>query len=194
MDIWQLELEPVYRRTAPYAQKFFTQGRQFAVETALPQAQYAGSAAWTFWVRQIWPKLAVLYGENVEPQLMRITERLGRYRDEKQLEADVKSVESSSTLEAKSSSIASSVSSAYLRAGATVSCRLTHGVTVKMKQVPFRKRSSSTKRQLGLIHVRNRETRCDTASSLEVMVVHGFAGTRCTGTSFCGLSDSARTS
>lgn len=112
MDIWQLELEPVYRRTAPYAQKFFTQGRQFAVETALPQAQYAGSAAWTFWVRQIWPKLAVLYGENVEPQLMRITERLGRYRDEKQLEADVKSVESSSTLEAKSSSIASSVSSA----------------------------------------------------------------------------------
>lgn len=110
-DIWELEVQPVYKRTAPYAQKFFTQGREFAVTTALPQAQYAGNAAWSFWVRQIWPKLRVLYGENVEPQLMRITERLGRYRDEKKLEADVKSVETSIQATTATSSIAATVSS-----------------------------------------------------------------------------------
>ena len=118
-DIWELEVQPVYRKTAPYTQKLFTQGRQFAVDTALPQAQYAGNAAWSFWVRQIWPKMRVLYGENVEPQLMRITERLGRYRDEKKLEADVKSMETSSSIAVASSTAsvsASSVSSAVSEA------------------------------------------------------------------------------
>jgi hypothetical protein len=110
-DIWELELQPVYRKTAPYTQKLFTQGRQFAVDTALPQAQYASSAAWSFWVRQIWPKIRVLYGENVEPQLMRITERLGRYRDEKKVEAEVKSMEKSSSIVDASSTAVSSASS-----------------------------------------------------------------------------------
>jgi hypothetical protein len=110
-DIWELELQPVYRRTAPYTQKLFTQGRQFAVDTALPQAQYASSAAWSFWIRQIWPKIRVLYGENVEPQLMRITERLGRYRDEKKVEAEVKSMEKSSSIVDASSTAVSSASS-----------------------------------------------------------------------------------
>jgi len=109
-DIWQLEIEPVYRSTAPYAQKFYTQGRQFAVQTALPQAQYASSAAWSFWVRQIWPKVRVLYGENVEPQLMRITERLGTYKDGKKLQAEVKSMEASSSLAEASSSVTSATS------------------------------------------------------------------------------------
>lgn len=110
-DIWTLEVEPVYRRTAPYAQKFLTQGRQFAIQTALPHAQYAGSAAWSLWARQVWPRMRILYGENVEPQLMRITERLGRYKDGKKLEAGIKSMEVSSSLAEASVSVASVASS-----------------------------------------------------------------------------------
>ena len=90
-DIWELELQPVYRKTAPFAQRFATQGRDFAVKTALPQARYAAAAVWEAWVRTVWPRLRVLYGENVEPQLTKIQERLGRYREGKQLEAEVKS-------------------------------------------------------------------------------------------------------
>ncbi|KAF2860388.1 hypothetical protein K470DRAFT_276973 [Piedraia hortae CBS 480.64] len=101
-DMWELELEPAYRRTAPYVQKLLTHGQRFAVDTALPQAQYAASAAWSLWVRQVWPKLHVLYGQNVEPQLARISERLGRYRDGKEIEAEVKSSLSSSSRAAKS--------------------------------------------------------------------------------------------
>lgn len=114
-DIWELEIQPVYRKTTPYAQKIYTQGQDFAVNIALPHAQYASNTAWAFWARQVWPKIRVLYGENVEPQLHRITERLGRYKDGKKLEADIKSMESESKAAETSStveSIASSVSSA----------------------------------------------------------------------------------
>ncbi|KAI7012858.1 hypothetical protein KC362_g16181 [Hortaea werneckii] len=109
-DIWVLELQPVYRHTMPYAQKFYTQGQTFVVNTAWPQAQYAGSAAWSMWARQIWPRVRVLYGENVEPQLMRITERLGRYKDGRKLEAEIKSmeVEFSMSEASSSSTVASS--------------------------------------------------------------------------------------
>ncbi|EGP89489.1 uncharacterized protein MYCGRDRAFT_69588 [Zymoseptoria tritici IPO323] len=109
-DIWELELAPVYRKTSPYAQKLYVQGQHFAVNTALPQAQYAGNVLWSFWSRYIWPKVRILYGENVEPQLMRITERLGRYKDGKKLEAGISSMEASSKL-AEASSMAESIAS-----------------------------------------------------------------------------------
>lgn len=111
-DIWELELEPVYRRTAPYADKLYKQGQEFAVKTAFPQAQYASSAAYAFWIKQIWPKLRIIYGENVEPQLMRITERLGRYQDEMKVEAEVQSAEISASAASVSSAASSTISSA----------------------------------------------------------------------------------
>ncbi|CAK1364495.1 unnamed protein product [Cercospora beticola] len=116
-DIWQLELEPVYRKTAPYAEKVYQQGQAFAVNTALPQAQFVGSTAWSFWTRNIWPRIRILYGENVEPQLMRITERLGRYKDGKKLEAEISSVEASS----KSAKVSASVESVASSASSTLS-------------------------------------------------------------------------
>ncbi|KAF2215092.1 hypothetical protein CERZMDRAFT_120169 [Cercospora zeae-maydis SCOH1-5] len=110
-DIWELELEPVYRKTAPYAEKIYQQGQAFAVNTALPQAQFVGSTAWSFWTRNIWPRIRILYGENVEPQLMRITARLGRYKDGKKLEAEISSVEASSRSAKVSASVDSMASS-----------------------------------------------------------------------------------
>lgn len=107
-DLWQARLQPAYEKAAPVAQDLASRGQQFAVETALPQARVAGDHALDFWNRRVWPKLRVLYGENVEPQLLRITERLGRYRDGKKLQAEIKSIETSTKL-AKASSSASSV-------------------------------------------------------------------------------------
>jgi len=110
-DIWELEIQPVYRNTAPYANKLYTQGQDFALKTALPYGQYAGNTVWTVFMRQIWPRVRVLYGENVEPQLNRITERLGRYKDGKRLSAEIKSVEAESKASETSSSISSVASS-----------------------------------------------------------------------------------
>ncbi|WPH04934.1 Hypothetical protein R9X50_00783100 [Acrodontium crateriforme] len=130
-DIWELEVQPIYRRVVPYAQKAtpyahyaYSRGQQIAVQTVLPQAQYAGSIVWSFWSRQVWPKVRVLYGENVEPQLLRITERLGRYKDGKQLQAEIKSIEAQSSAELLTSSVellASSLSSTMSGARASPS-------------------------------------------------------------------------
>lgn len=92
-DFYELELRPGYQYAAPYTQKAYTQLQQFTTKTALPYAQWSGDLAWTFASRHIWPTVQILYGENVEPQIMRIKQRLGRYRDEKQVEAAVGSIE-----------------------------------------------------------------------------------------------------
>ncbi|KAF7188806.1 hypothetical protein HII31_09729 [Pseudocercospora fuligena] len=138
-DIWQLELEPVYRRSAPVAQKFYAQGQAFVVNTALPQAQFVGNTAWTLWTRQVWPKLRILYGENVEPQLLRITQRLGRYKDGKKLEAEIKSTESSSKLVSASSSaesVASSIVSTVSEATASPSSAASAAVSKDPEPTP----------------------------------------------------------
>lgn len=138
-DIWELELEPVYRKTRPYAEKLYYQGQDFAVNTALPQAQYAGSTAWSFWTRQIWPRMRILYGENVEPQLLRITERLGRYKDGKKLEAEIKSMESSSKFaeaSASAESTASSLSSVVKEATVSPSSAASVATSAKPEPTP----------------------------------------------------------
>ncbi|KAK4980747.1 hypothetical protein LTR66_010373, partial [Elasticomyces elasticus] len=115
MDIYELELVPAYRYATPYALRAYELGHRFAITTALPTTQWAGNTAWSFMNRKIWPKVRILYGENVEPQLVRIIERLGRYKDEKKIEAMMESVDSSSVLSTVSStvtSVSSSIASA----------------------------------------------------------------------------------
>lgn len=138
-DIWTLELEPVYRKTSPYVQKLYVQGQEFAVKTALPQAQFVGNTAWSFWMRQVWPKLRILYGENVEPQLMRITERLGRYKDGKKLEAGIASMENSSKLaeaSASAESVASSLASTASKISASPSSASSSAVSASSTPEP----------------------------------------------------------
>ncbi|KAF2725300.1 hypothetical protein K431DRAFT_281246 [Polychaeton citri CBS 116435] len=115
-DIWELELQPVYKRTAPLIQSTYMQGSTFALDTAWPQLQQASNTSWSFFLRQIWPKLRVIYGENIEPQLQRITERLGRYKDGRKLSAEIKSMEASSKAAGVSSSASSVASEASAKA------------------------------------------------------------------------------
>lgn len=117
-DFYELEVLPAYRHTAPHARKLYIRLSRFTLDTALPYAQWSTDLTWTFVKRQIWPRIQVLYGENVEPQIFRISQRLGRYRDEKKLEAAADAIESSasssltlSTPTAAAASVASSISS-----------------------------------------------------------------------------------
>lgn len=114
LDFYELELLPAYKHTAPHAHKLYTRASHFAVNTALPYASWTTDMTWTFVKRQIWPRLQVLYGENVEPQIFRISQRLGRYRDEKKVEAAVESIDSTTSTFSTSTqavSVASSISS-----------------------------------------------------------------------------------
>lgn len=84
---------PVYTASRPYVERSYAVGHKAFVETGLPYAQWAWGSSMVFIDRTLWPKLRILYGENVEPQLMRIGERLGRYRDGKKLKAAVQELD-----------------------------------------------------------------------------------------------------
>jgi hypothetical protein len=66
---------------------------KFTINIGIPYAQWAWQTSWAFVERTLWPKMRILYGENVEPQLVRIGERLGRYRDGKNIQAAVDEAE-----------------------------------------------------------------------------------------------------
>ena len=110
-EIYETHILPALEASRPYADKTYAFGRKLTVETFLPYTQSAWSSTVFFFDHTIWPKLRILYGDNVEPQLVRIGERLGRYRDARKLKAVMEEDASSSQLSSTSSSISSVVAS-----------------------------------------------------------------------------------
>ncbi|KAJ4355372.1 uncharacterized protein N0V89_003388 [Didymosphaeria variabile] len=118
VEIYHLSLLPAYEALLPYARQAYAQGHHATVHLIFPVVQSGRDASWKFVSRTLWPYVRVLYGDNVEPQLVRIRERLGRYKDQQKIESVVEAVDSSSTSLLKTdaitstATIASSVSSA----------------------------------------------------------------------------------
>lgn len=73
-------LLPGYQAVQPYAVKGYDTASDFTVTKALPAAWWAWDNTYSFIDTAVWPHLRILYLENVEPQLIRIGERLGRYK------------------------------------------------------------------------------------------------------------------
>ncbi|KAL8668683.1 MAG: hypothetical protein Q9168_006697 [Polycauliona sp. 1 TL-2023] len=118
LSIYSSRILPAYVTSRPYVEKAYSGSRNFAVRTGLPYAQSAWDSTLVVFNRTVWPQLRILYGENIEPQLVRIGERLGRYRDGRKLKAAVEDIDISSesasfpsTVSSVSSSVASSVTS-----------------------------------------------------------------------------------
>ncbi len=91
--IYHTQLLPAYSASLPYAEKLIALGHKIAVEIGLPYVQSAWRYTVVFVERTVWPKVTILYGKNVEPQLVRIGERLGRYRDGSRLKAVVEEID-----------------------------------------------------------------------------------------------------
>ncbi|KAH6643764.1 hypothetical protein C7974DRAFT_382156 [Boeremia exigua] len=85
--VYHKSLLPAYEASLPYLHKARVQGRHVVVDVVFPHVRSAKDVTWAFLIRNVWPQLRVLYGDNVEPQLVRISERLGRYRDQKKVES-----------------------------------------------------------------------------------------------------------
>ncbi len=84
---------PTYTTVQPYALQGYGLANDFAVNTAIPYSKWAWTTGAIFLDSTVWPQVRILYGENVEPQLVRIGERLGRYRDGKKLKAVVDDID-----------------------------------------------------------------------------------------------------
>lgn len=92
--IYHKSLLPAYEASLPYLRKARVQGHHVIVDVVFPNVRSAKDITWSFLLRNVWPQLRVLYGDNVEPQLVRISERLGRYRDQRKVESVVDAVDS----------------------------------------------------------------------------------------------------
>ncbi|KND86538.1 hypothetical protein TOPH_08834 [Tolypocladium ophioglossoides CBS 100239] len=73
---------PSYEFVRPYAAQGYDAASGFATGTALPASYWAWNKANNFLDTAVWPQLRAVYVENVEPQLVRIGERLGRYKNQ----------------------------------------------------------------------------------------------------------------
>ncbi|PYI30529.1 hypothetical protein BP00DRAFT_346002 [Aspergillus indologenus CBS 114.80] len=76
-------LLPFGAKYQPYIGKTFTSGQDILTTTILPNAQNSWSTTILFIKGTLWPRIASLYWENVEPQLVKIGERLASYREGK---------------------------------------------------------------------------------------------------------------
>lgn len=122
-EIYHLSLLPTYEAGLPYAQKGYTQGHYVVTRIIFPRVHTAKDIGWAFITRSVWPQLRVLYGDNVEPQLVRIRERLGRHRDQQKIESIIDALESDSpgVSERVESLSASITASAWASASASAS-------------------------------------------------------------------------
>ena len=106
-QIYTSHLLPAFEASRPYAEMSYALGHELFIDTGLPYAQSAWTSTAIFFDRTLWPKLRILYGENVEPQLVRIGERLGRYRDGKKIKAAMEEDITTAPVSSASSSLSS---------------------------------------------------------------------------------------
>jgi hypothetical protein len=119
-EVYDSTLVPLYDNSLPYVQYIYNQGHLVATQIVLPYVQKIHTTTSAFVSRHIWPQVVILYGENVEPQLTRITERLGRYKDSRKLEALVGEKEISASISAAAVSASSAASAASMAASGPV--------------------------------------------------------------------------
>jgi hypothetical protein len=84
---------PTYTAVQPYALRGYGAANKFVLNTAVPYSKWAWTSGGIFLDWTVFPQIRILYGENVEPQLVRIGERLGRYRDGKKLKSVVNDID-----------------------------------------------------------------------------------------------------
>ncbi|KAL7627224.1 hypothetical protein AAE478_004000 [Parahypoxylon ruwenzoriense] len=76
-------LLPAYVFAQPYAAQGYDVTYSFTTKTAVPSTIWAWNKAYAFLDSTVWPHLRDVYVMKVEPQLVRIGERLGRYNEKK---------------------------------------------------------------------------------------------------------------
>ncbi|KAL8640924.1 MAG: hypothetical protein Q9228_002211 [Teloschistes exilis] len=139
LHIHKSHIRPAYAISRPYMDKTYSAAQDFAVTTGMPYAKSTWTSTLVLIDRTIWPQLRIVYGKNIEPQLVRIGERLGRYRDGRKLKAAIKEAE----LSGESPTVLSSLSSVSSTAASAVTGTPTEESTVATSEDPISSSASS---------------------------------------------------
>lgn len=81
METYHDVILPSYEFVKPYAVSAYDVSCTVTTETVVPAVVYAFNETYVFMDGNVWPHLRAVYVQSVEPQLVRIGERLGRYKD-----------------------------------------------------------------------------------------------------------------
>ncbi|KXJ94869.1 hypothetical protein Micbo1qcDRAFT_202671 [Microdochium bolleyi] len=123
---------PAYVAVAPYAVQGYNAAHDFTVTTAIPSGLWAWSRTNSFLDTTVWPHVRDIYAAKVEPQLVRIGERLGRYSEKKTKTAVLSEDTIESTIKssfAKPSASVSSAASVVSESFASVASQIVSQVT-----------------------------------------------------------------
>ncbi|KAJ6014907.1 hypothetical protein N7540_009498 [Penicillium herquei] len=113
-------LVPFYTRSQPFIGKTYSTSQDILITHVMPGARYSWSSVVYFANSSLWPHVTGLYSEQVEPQLVKIGQRLATYREGKRLRAVVEEVESSSA-QPESSTSSTTIESSYASSTKTTS-------------------------------------------------------------------------
>jgi hypothetical protein len=89
MTVYWDHLVPFYTRSQPFIGKTYATSQGILTTHVMPGARYTWSSAVYFANSSLWPHVTGLYSEQVEPQLVKIGQRLASYREGKRLRAVV---------------------------------------------------------------------------------------------------------
>jgi hypothetical protein len=81
LQVYYEYLQPGYAYVHPYAVRGYDAASDFTKTTALPTAYWTYNKTYSFLDSNVWPHVRSVYAQSVEPQLVRIGERLGRYKN-----------------------------------------------------------------------------------------------------------------
>ncbi|RGP72339.1 hypothetical protein FLONG3_6823 [Fusarium longipes] len=81
LQVYYEYLQPGYAYVHPYAVRGYDAASDFTKTTALPTAYWTYNKTYYFLDSNVWPHIRSVYAQSVEPQLVRIGERLGRYKN-----------------------------------------------------------------------------------------------------------------
>jgi hypothetical protein len=95
INVHQKHIIPVLDTSTPYLIRAYDSTKEFALTTGLPYAQRAWNWLVIFVDGTLWPKVKGLYGDNVKPQLVMISERIAKYQEGRKMKAVMEEVESS---------------------------------------------------------------------------------------------------
>ena len=82
-------LVPFYTRSQPFIGKTYSTGQEILTTHVMPGARYTWTSVIYFANSSLWPHVTGLYSEQVEPQLVKIGQRLASYREGKRVRSAV---------------------------------------------------------------------------------------------------------
>jgi hypothetical protein len=95
INVHQKHIIPVLDTSTPYLVRAYNSTKEFALTTGLPYLQRAWYSLVIFVDGTLWPRVKGLYGDNVKPQLVMISERIAKYQEGRKMKAVMDEVDSS---------------------------------------------------------------------------------------------------